>query len=197
LGSGGHLGIRHLANGGFNAEAGARHVVRQSPPMAAVKHGINPDDQNWRESFRKRHPDLYDEFQATFWNRWHDELDRAHGQCVLKDPACAKVIVDSLLFRNEVDYLITDFVVMPNHVHLLCAFRDPDAMLAQCESWKRYTATQLNRKLKGKGRFWQSDAFDHLIRSEDEFQYLRRYIAANPTKARLNPGEFVAYQRPE
>jgi type I restriction enzyme R subunit len=69
-------------------------------------------------------------------------------------------------------------------------------MLAQCESWKHYTAAQINRQLSQKGRFWQQDAFDHLIRTEGQFEYLRRYIAGNPAKARLGIGEFLHYSRP-
>jgi hypothetical protein len=34
---------------------------------------------------------------------------------------------------------------MPNHVHLLAAFANEEAMLSQCESWKHYTARAINR----------------------------------------------------
>jgi type I restriction enzyme R subunit len=50
-----------------------------------------------------------------------------------------------------------DYVVMPNHAHILCTFIDEDAMLAQSDSWKHFTATQINRKLGNKKRFWQQD----------------------------------------
>jgi type I restriction enzyme R subunit len=86
-----------------------------------------------------------------------------------------------------------DFVIMPNHVHLLASFPDEKSMLAQCESWKHYTATQINRYLKRAGRLWQQDAFDHLVRSEEQFQYLRRYIAGNPEKAGFRVSELTHY----
>ena len=54
---------------------------------------------------------------------------------------------------------------------------------------------ETGRRLKRHGRFWQQDGFDHLVRSEEQFRYLRKYIAANPEKARLRPGEFVYYTR--
>ena len=96
---------------------------------------------------------------------------------------------------REVRYCLTDFVVMPNHVHLLAAFKDGTQMLAQCESWKRFTARKINARLKTKGRFWQPDAFDHLVRSEEQFRFLRRYIADNPIRAKLGNGEFVYWSR--
>jgi type I restriction enzyme R subunit len=67
-------------------------------------------------------------------------------------------------------------------------------MLAQCDSWKHYTATQINRRLHLKGRFWQQDGFDHLVRTVEQFEHLRRYIADNPKKANLHAGEFVHEQ---
>ena len=84
---------------------------------------------------------------------------------------------------------------MPNHVHLIGAFADEGAMLQQCESWKRFTATHVNRELGRRGRFWQQDAFDHLVRSESQFVRLRHYIADNPKKAGLAPGEYLHYSR--
>ena len=46
--------------------------------------------------------------------------------------------------------LLTDYVVMPNHVHLLAAFPDDAAMLAQCDSWNT-TRAEINRLLGRKG----------------------------------------------
>ncbi len=46
------------------------------------------------------------------------------------------------------------------------------------------------------GRFWQQDGFDHLVRSVEQFDYLRRYIADNPRKARLRAGEYVLESKP-
>jgi type I restriction enzyme R subunit len=93
-------------------------------------------------------------------------------------------------------YGLTDFTVMPNHVHMVVAFPDEESMLAQCDSWKRFTATRINRLLGRKGRFWQLDDFDHLVRSLEQFDYLRRYIADNPKRAALNPAEYIHFSKP-
>jgi len=75
------------------------------------------------------------------------------------------------------------------------SFPDEAAMLAQCESWKHFTAMKINRRQKRRGRFWQQDGFDHLVRSEEQFEYLRKYIASNPSRAQLRPGEYIHYSR--
>jgi type I restriction enzyme R subunit len=90
---------------------------------------------------------------------------------------------------------MTDFVVMPNHVHLLAAFANEDGMLTQCEGWKHYQAVQINRVLGTSGRFWQQDGFDHLVRSIEQFEALRRYIAGNPKKSRLQERQFRQYSK--
>ena len=86
--------------------------------------------------------------------------------------------------------MLTDFVVMPNHVHLLAAFPDEGSMLNQCTSWKRFTARPINAAIGRRGEFWQVEQFDHLVRSLQQFEHYRRYIADNPGKAGLAMGQF-------
>jgi putative transposase len=88
-------------------------------------------------------------------------------------------VADSLHHFDGDRYYLSDYVVMPNHVHLLAAFPSEDAMLGQCESWKHYMARQINAIVHQQGRFWQQDVFDHLVRSAEEFHHLRKYIAEN------------------
>jgi putative transposase len=157
------------------------------------EQGIDSTYPDWRDRLHRLDLVLVQEFFAHFWNRWHDALDIGHGACVLRQPNLATIVEKSLRHFDGERYFLLDFVIMPNHVHLLASFPDESAMLKQCESWKHYTATQINRRLHQKGRFWQQDGFDHLVRSEEQFRYLREYIAANPKKAGIKPGEFVHY----
>jgi type I restriction enzyme R subunit len=161
-----------------------------------MAHGINPTEPNWREKLAELDQRIASAFQEAFWNRWQDALDACHGACVLRMVELAQIVTKSLRHFDDDRYLMLDFVVMPNHVHLLASFPDEKAMLAQCESWKHNLATQINRRLKQNGRFWQQDGFDHLVRNDEQFAYLRRYIAENPKKARLRVGEFEHYSRP-
>jgi REP element-mobilizing transposase RayT len=89
---------------------------------------------------------------------------------------------------------IGTFARMPNHVHILTAFASEEAMLAQCESWKHYMARHINALLGRKGRFWEPDAFDHLVRSPEEFERLQVH-AENPLRAGLRAGEYLHYRK--
>ncbi|MCC9655596.1 transposase [Rhodopirellula halodulae] len=176
------------------ADSMPRHVIErwQTERLAWLEdHGIDSLIVDWRQRLRDLPTSEQQDFYRTFSTRWHSELDQSHGRCELRNPAHAKIVGDSLLHRNGDDYYLSDFVVMPNHVHLLAAFATGTGMLKQCESWKRWTARKINESLGRRGRFWQQDGFDHLVRSEEQFQHFRRYIAMNPTNAGLKEGEFL------
>jgi putative transposase len=155
------------------------------------RHGIDPSRPDWKRCLETLPSDRLREFQRYLSDRWNDQLDALHGACILRRPALSRIVADSLDHADRVDYNLTDYVVMPNHVHLLATFPDEEAMLAQCESWRHYTATEINHTLGRKGRFWQQDGFDHLVRSVEQFDHVRRYIAENPCRAHLKPGEYI------
>ena len=122
-------------------------------------------------------------------------LDQGLGACHLRDHRCSKIVLDSLQKFDLQRYFLTDAVVMPNHAHFLCAFADEERFLKQCTEWKRYTGRQINTLLGRSGEFWQVDQFDHLIRSPDQFEYYRRYIAKNPPEAKLPKDSYLHFQK--
>jgi putative transposase len=160
-----------------------------------IRHEIDPKHADWEARLERLGPELGREYRLLVTDRWNDSLDACHGVCVLKRPELAQIVAESLASFDGDRYELTDYVVMPNHVHLLAAFPDEDSMLSQCKSWKTFTATGINRTLGRTGRFWQQDGFDHLVRSVEQFEFLRRYIAQNPIRAGLEPGEFMHWSR--
>jgi hypothetical protein len=137
------------------------------------------------------------EYRLIVSERWESRLDECHGECLLKDPALARVVADSLLHFDGDRYVMGDFVVMPNHVHLLVCLPNEGQLRPQCRSWKKFTATVINKRLGRSGSFWQEDSFDHLVRSADEFEGYRGYIAENPVRARLLSGSYLHYRAPD
>lgn len=148
-------------------------------------NGIDPTQKGWKMLVQELPPDMMVEYHDRFTTRWHEALDASHGGCVLSQPEIADIVANSLLYFDGDRYEMLDFVIMPNHVHVLAVFPDKAAMIEQCDSWKHFTARRINAKLGTQGRFWQQDAFDHLVRHEGQFRRLRDYIAQNPRKACL------------
>jgi REP element-mobilizing transposase RayT len=86
------------------------------------------------------------------------------------------------------------FVVMPNHVHALFV-QNPDWALEKViQSWKGFSARQVNKRLTRSGHFWQRDYFDRLVRDEKHFANCVRYIRRNPEKARLGKDQFILWE---
>jgi putative transposase len=160
-----------------------------------LRRDIDPEKPDWQARLQTLGSGAVREYQNLISERWNDRLDDCHGTCVLQRPELSQVVVDCLVHFDGDRYELTDFVIMPNHVHVLAAFLDEDSMLKQCDSWKHFTAVKINRALNRRGRFWQQDGFDHLVRSIEQFDYLRRYLAENPRRARLSSNEFRHYSK--
>ena len=159
------------------------------------KQDIDPDNPTWKERVTQLPRPLRSEFHREFSGRWEAQLDRCHGECVLRRSELSAIVAQSFHHFDGERYTLFDFVVMPNHIHLLATFATLDEMLTQCTSWKRFTSTAINRTLNRTGRFWQTEGFDHLVRSEARFFRYREYIASNPIRAGLQSGEFAHYSR--
>ncbi|MCE9519174.1 MAG: hypothetical protein K8R87_06455 [Verrucomicrobia bacterium] len=162
-----------------------------------LNHNIDPDAPGWWLALEKLPEPLRKEFGRRFARVIEDELDACHGEGALRHQGHAQIVADALRHFDGERYTLADFVVMPNHVHLLVGGLVYEAMLGQVESWKKWTALQINKRLDRRGRFWQDESFDHLVRSEAAFVKYRCYIAENPAKSKLRAGEFVHWARPE
>ncbi len=80
-------------------------------------------------------------------------------------------------------YDLHAFVVMPNHVHLLVTSKAP--LAKWLGALKGFTGHKALEILQQAGPFWQSESFDHLVRNDEEFNRILRYIEWNPVKAGL------------
>ncbi len=122
---------------------------------------------------------------------WHQRLDEGHGECVLRNPDLAAMVAESIEKFDGDRYDLDSFVVMPNHAHALLQCRAGWTLRRVATTWLEFTARRINKALGRSGHFWQSEPFDHLVRSAGQFQYLRCYIRDNPARASLKPGQFL------
>lgn len=153
------------------------------------------DGRHWSEIVPELNRERKREFSKHFNRCREDFLDTCHGRCILRDPRAAKILADALQHFDGVRYQLGDFVVMPNHVHLLASFPTPEGMRKQLTSWLHFTAVEINKLFNQSGNLWQPEPFDHLVRSIEQFRRLQEYIEDNPKKANLSPGEFLHYAR--
>ena len=128
------------------------------------------------------------EYHRIFSARIERWLDQGMGSCLFADPDARQVLAECLM-RFEGERVIHQaWVIMPNHVHGLFNSKVPMEKLIQ--AWKGHTA-----RLLGKGPIWQRDYHDTMIRDENHYANVLRYIRRNPMKAKLAEGKFTLWEK--
>jgi putative transposase len=124
--------------------------------------------------------------EREYFRKIEEYLDRGSGECVLKKPEIAQVVASALKFFEGVRYRLDDWVVMPNHVHVVL-WPAPNYSLSEIlRSLKRYTGREINKLLARTGhRLWQPESYDHWIRKDEEHARCCSYVVRNPVKPRL------------
>ena len=97
----------------------------------------------WKEDLR---PEKCAEAESNMRRRVEAYLDQGHGSCYLRNVEVATMVQSALLFHDRLKYRLSAWVVMPNHVHLLCT--PLGYSLAQImHSIKSFTASGANKML--------------------------------------------------
>ncbi len=117
--------------------------------------------------------------------RIEEYLDNGIGQCFLRRPEIASIIVEALAFHAGRSFQLFAWVIMPNHVHILMRPKPSISLSYIMKSLKGFTSNQANKVLERSGRFWQPDYFDRYIRDREHFEKIVWYIEDNPVKAGL------------
>ncbi|HNX00547.1 MAG TPA: transposase [Candidatus Cloacimonadota bacterium] len=154
---------------------------------------------NFRDEWQKKYHSLSDMEKQDFmknkefcaFNRF-DELITESSELpqILSRDDLTDIVSKALKYFDNKYYNLLSYCIMPNHVHvLIIPISDSDvpvSTLARINySWKRYTANQINKILNRKGGLWQTESYDHLIRSDSELITIFKYIINNPVKAGL------------
>ncbi|MDB6149092.1 MAG: cpsaseii lrg: carbamoyl-phosphate synthase large subunit, partial [Chthoniobacter sp.] len=148
------------------------------------------------ETWLKFHPEPWDaatkhEYQKRFQDGREQWLDQGHGECLLRQPAVAAMVVNALKHFDGQRYVLDAFVIMPNHAHVLVQPAEGHMLSDILHSWKSFTAKQINEQLGRQGRIWQDENHDRIVRDFSSLLRYREYLARNPEDAKLQEGEFV------
>jgi len=167
-----------------------RRQWEQEKKQWLERHSISYDGERgrWREAFQRLSPGERFLFEQHFNRRVQSCLDRGLGECHLRDPACATVLREELRRDDGHRHHLGDFVIMPNHVHLLITPVDdvePNSSRSTeleqiLKSIKGASAAACNRLCHRTGSFWQADSYDHIVRSLVQLSAYREYIVRNP-----------------
>ncbi len=130
------------------------------------------------------------EYHERFTEKFHQWLDTGMGECWLRRPEVSTVVEEALRFFDGQRYALGHYVVMPNHVHAVVRPVQGHLLKDILHSWKSFTANKINELVERKGRLWQEESFDCIVRHETQLSKIAFYIQENPKKAGLKPNEF-------
>jgi len=80
---------------------------------------------------------------------------------------------------------------MPDHVHLIftplidCEAMEVYSLARIMDAIKGASAHRINKALGRKGRVWQAESFDHVLRSSESLDAKIQYLLENPVRRGL------------
>lgn len=153
----------------------------------------------WERKFPPpRTQENLDAISRKIFVRMEEWLGQGMGSCVLREPRCAKLVVDQLQAAQDDAYELGCYVIMPNHVHavvrpLRSGAKELEAIL---QTWKGASAAKLSAVRGGSGSLWQRESFDRIVRDEEHLWRAIQYVGRNGSRAGLRAGEFVRWINP-
>jgi REP-associated tyrosine transposase len=113
--------------------------------------------------------------------------DTANRTPLLANPQCTEILVSEWKSASSRHgWGIGYYVVMPDHVHFFASpSRSATSLSRFMQAWKEWTSKRICREIGIKPPLWQSEFFDHLLRSFESYEEKTRYVLENPVRAGL------------
>ena len=114
--------------------------------------------------------------QGQYWDK-----DRFYQEILTDKGRSVYYFIDQI-DQIYVNVRIDDFVIMPNHIHLLITLMQnhPDESRSNIskivQQFKQAVTKNIGHAI------WQKSFHDHIIRNPKEYQKIRQYIENNPVK---------------
>ena len=141
-------------------------------------------------------PETQKAYNAKFPAQMELWSDSGYGSCALADVQLRDTVAKVMHRFDGQHFALGDYVLMPNHVHVLVTPHQGHALGSILTGWKRVSGHAI-LKITGLPKpFWISEDFDHVVRSEKQLQHFKNYIADNPSKAGLTPGTWTCRKGP-
>ncbi len=159
--------------------------LADSVPMDMQRQWLEERKQ-FHDICEKEHRTLTDieikRFKYLYSERIGRFLDSGYGSCILQKPEIAQIVRGSLEYYDKIKYLLHAWCIMPNHVHVVFQILAEHTLSEVLQGWKSFTSHAINKHLGTHGQLWQSDCYNHIIRSEKEYYHQIRYVWDNPLK---------------
>jgi putative transposase len=105
---------------------------------------------------------------------------------VFRSEGMARLLVDVLQRNREARrFLLHEFVVMPDHFHLILTPAETVSLEKALQYIKGGFSFRAKRELNYRFLIWEESFTNHRVRDEEDYLQHREYIHENPVEARL------------
>lgn len=108
------------------------------------------------------------------------------GRSVFQVAEVAEVLLSSIFhYRDSGTYLLHEFVIMPDHLHLMLTPGFQTSLEKTVQLIKGGSSHRIREERGGRMEIWQVGFHDWTIRDLDDWNAKANYIRMNPVRARL------------
>lgn len=150
---------------------------------------LKQDRKNWDKKNKNKKEyskEEWKEYNRLFNERVEKWMNAGYGSCLLKEEKNAIIVADALKYFEGKRYELDEWIIMPNHVHVLVKPLKDYKLSEITHSWKSYTANEINKANNREGQLWLHESYDHIVRNDRALEALRNYIRQNPIKAGIS-----------
>jgi putative transposase len=98
----------------------------------------------------------------------------------------ADVLIHCMLrYRDNGSFLLHEFVVMPNHLHVILTPAEDTSLERAMQLVKGGSSYEIHRSRNVRLHIWQAGFHEESIRDSSDYQRKAEYIRMNPVRARL------------
>ena len=83
------------------------------------------------------------------------------------------------VWTDATAWLMGRYMIMPDHIHYFAGYRDG---VVEFKDWVKYWKSQFSKKYKRSECRWQSNEFDHRVRSGASYEQKWQYVRENPKR---------------
>ena len=107
-------------------------------------------------------------------------------RCLLQSERMARLLLDVFLaYREKGRFRLHEFVIMPNHFHLLITPGDAVSLEKALQFIKGGFSYRVRNELLMNCEIWQPGFTNHRIQDTEDFERHKLYIRQNPVEANL------------
>jgi REP-associated tyrosine transposase len=117
--------------------------------------------------------------------------DTWQRRALFAKPEPARIVLEQILeCRERGFYKLHDFVIMPEHLHMLITPGEQASLEKAMMMIKGGSSYKIKKELLYSFPIWMSGYHDRWIRNAHEYRIRKQYIELNPVKARIVESPF-------